>query len=124
MVTEIYIKVLIVIVGYIILLTTSGLLVKFILFRVNHEKNVKDTEIATKEELDVGFIIGKCENILILSFVLFDAYTALALIFAAKTIIRKNEIKNNSLYFLAGTMVNVTYSVMIGIILKGLLGIT
>ena len=124
MVTEIYIKVLIVIVGYIILLTTSGLLVKFILSRVKHEKNVKDTEIATKEELDVGFIIGKCENILILSFVLFDAYTALALIFAAKTIIRKNEIKNNSLYFLAGTMVNVTYSVMIGIILKGLLGIT
>ncbi len=123
MVTEIYIKVLIVIVGYIILLTTSGLLVKFILSRVKHEKNVRDTEIATKEELDVGFIIGKCENILILSFVLFDAYTALALIFAAKTIIRKNEIKNNSLYFLAGTMVNVTYSVMIGVILKGLLGI-
>ena len=70
MVTEIYIKVLIVIIGYIILLTTSGLLVKFILSRVKHEKNVKDTEIATKEELDVGFIIGKCENILILSFVL------------------------------------------------------
>jgi hypothetical protein len=98
-------------------------LVKFVLSRVKHEKSGENTEIATKEELDVGFIIGKCENILILSFVLFDAYTALALIFAAKTIIRKNEIKNNSLYFLAGTMVNVTYSVMIGIILKGLLGI-
>jgi hypothetical protein len=98
-------------------------LVKFVLSRVKHEKRGENTEIATKEELDVGFIIGKCENILILSFVLFDAYTALALIFAAKTIIRKNEIKNNSLYFLAGTMVNVTYSVMIGIILKGLLGI-
>jgi hypothetical protein len=70
MVTEIYIKVLMVIVGYIILLTTSGLLVKFVLSIVKHEKNVKDIEIATKEELDVGFFIGKWENILILSLVL------------------------------------------------------
>lgn len=118
----IYFKVLIVLAGYIILLTTSGLLVKFILSRVKHEKGIKGA-IATQEELDVGFIIGKCENILVLSFVLFDAYTALALIFAAKTIIRQNDIKNNSLYFLAGTMVNVTYSIVIGIIIKGLIGI-
>jgi hypothetical protein len=123
MVNEIYIKALIIIIGYIILLSTSGLLVKFILSRVKHEKGIKGKEIATQEELDVGFIIGKCENILVLSFVLVDAYTALALIFAAKTIIRQNDIKNNSLYFLAGTMVNVTYSIAIGIILKGIIGI-
>ena len=49
------------------------------------------------------------------------SYTALALIFAAKTIIRQNDIKNNSLYFLAGTMVNVTYSIVIRIIINGLI---
>jgi hypothetical protein len=123
MINEIYIKVMIILVGYVFLLSTSGLLVKFILSRVKHEKGAKGSEIATQEQLDVGFIIGKCENILIVSFVLFDAYTALALIFAAKTIIRENEIKNNSLYFLAGTMVNVTYSIVVGIVLKGLIGV-
>jgi small-conductance mechanosensitive channel len=50
MVNVIYIKVLIVLVGYIILLTTSGLLVKFILSRVKHEKGIKGA-IATQEEL-------------------------------------------------------------------------
>ncbi len=61
MVNEIYFRVLIVLLGYIILLTTSGLLVKFILSRVKHEKGIKGA-ISTQEELDVGFIIGKCEK--------------------------------------------------------------
>ena len=71
-----------------------------------------------KDVRDVGFIIGKCENILILTFMLLNAYTALALVFAAKTIVRKEDINKNSLYFLMGTIVNVTYSICFGIILK------
>ncbi|MEG3224053.1 MAG: hypothetical protein BME94_00655 [Methanobacteriales archaeon Met13] len=58
---------------------------------------------------------------MILTFMLLDAYIAIALIFAAKAIIREKDIKNNSLYFLAGTMVNVTYSIMIGALFKVLL---
>lgn len=54
---------------------------------------------------------------------LLDAYIALAIIFAAKTIIREEDIKKNSLYFLAGTMINVTYSIIIGAIIKGLISI-
>ncbi len=46
------------------------------------------------------------------------AYTALALIFAAKTVVRKEDLNKNSLFFLAGTMINVTYSIMIGLIIK------
>jgi len=49
---------------------------------------------------------------------LLNAYTALALIFAAKTVVRKEDIKNNTLYYLAGTMVNVTYSILFSVILK------
>jgi hypothetical protein len=39
---------------------------------------------------------------------LLNIYIALAIIFAAKTIIREEDIKKNSLFFLTGTMVNVT----------------
>ena len=53
----------------------------------------------SKEVLDTGFIIGKCENILILTFMFLDAYTALALIFAAKTIVRREDMSKNSLFF-------------------------
>lgn len=52
-----------------------------------------------------------------------DAYTALAVVFAAKAIVRREDMSKNSLFFLAGTMVNVTYSIMIGLILKILTGI-
>jgi hypothetical protein len=117
---SIIIDLIIVILGYLILLSTSGLIVKFILRRVEHEKG---QEIASKAELDTGFIIGKCENILIVSLVLVNAYTALALIFTAKTIIRAEDIKKNSLYYLAGTMINVTYSIIFGIIIKTLISL-
>ena len=52
---------------------------------------------------------------------LLDAFTAMALIFTAKAIVRAEDMKKKLLYFLAGTMVNVTYSIMIGFILKILL---
>jgi hypothetical protein len=68
---------------------------------------------------DTGVIVGKCENLLIPTLILLDAYTALAIIFTAKTIVRAEDMKSeNTLYFLAGTMINFTYSVSIGIIMK------
>lgn len=110
-------QIVIILVGYLILVGTSGYLIRFILSRAEKGK------IAEKKEWDTGFIIGKCENILILTFILVDAYIALAIIFAAKTIIRQEDIKKNSLYYLAGTMINVTYSILIGVIIKGLINI-
>jgi hypothetical protein len=125
-------NIIIIFAGYSILLLTSGKVLMFILSKVksekqdqknsentsNENKESKNNPLADKKALDTGKIIGKCENILILSLVLAQAYTALALIFAAKTIIREEEIKNNSLYFLAGTMINVTYSILVGLILN------
>ncbi|VVB84160.1 Uncharacterised protein [uncultured archaeon] len=52
-----------------------------------------------------------------------NAYTALALVFTAKSIIRKEDMSKNSLFFLAGTMINVTYSIMIGLAVKFVIGI-
>ncbi len=116
---------LLIIISYLFLLGSSGYLVAFILSRRSHKKLEELAEQSENEEekkkktiFNTGNIIGKCENILILTFMLLDAHTALALVITAKTLIRKEEIEKNSIYFLAGTMVNVSYSVLIGYIVK------
>ena len=101
--------------GYVVLLATSGIVVNYILSKISGEPISRKIG---KEARDTGFIIGKCENLLILTFVILGAYTALSVIFAAKTIVRRDDISKNSLFFLAGTMVNVTYSVVVGLIIK------
>ena len=63
-------------------------------------------------------IIGRCENLLIVTFVLANAYTALALIFAAKSIVRSQAMKERADYFIVGTMVNVTFSIIMGFLIK------
>ena len=110
-----WVTVAILVVGYSVLLCTSGILVNYILSTISKEPISKKIG---KEARDTGFVVGKCENLLILTFMLLDAYTALALVFAAKAIVRKEDMSKNSLFFLAGTMINVTYSIMIGLVTK------
>lgn len=113
-------EIAILVVGYIVLLGTSGKLLNFILAKIS--KDSKHPQI-TKEVKDTGFVVGKCENLLILTFMYLDAYTALALIFAAKAVVRREDMSKNSLFFLAGTMINVTYSIIIGLVVKILIEI-
>ena len=101
--------------GYVFLLLTSGRLVTAALAWADEEYAAEITE----EQRDIGAIVGKSENVLLLTFVLVEAYTALAVIFAAKSIVRREDMKNNSLYYLAGTLVNFTYSVVIGLLVRG-----
>lgn len=108
----------VVLAAYLVLLATSGRVVTHTLALVHTE----DAE-PTKRERDVGAIVGKCENLLTLTFVMLGAYTALAVIFAAKGIIRKEDIEKNSLFYLAGTLVNFTYSVLVGALLLFVTGL-
>ncbi|HEX2535606.1 MAG TPA: hypothetical protein VHK69_17815 [Chitinophagaceae bacterium] len=112
-----------VIVAFALLLGTSGRVIEYILEKVSHRQleevaGADTPEETTKRRLEIGAIIGKCENILILVFLILEAYTAIALVVTAKTIVRKEEIEKNSMYFLAGTMINVSYSVLVGFVLK------
>ena len=109
------IQIAILITGYMILLGTSGIIVNFILSRIS---SVPISQTISKEVRDTGFVVGKCENILLLTFMILEAYTALALVFAAKAIVRREDMSKNSLFFLAGTMINVTYSIMVGLAIK------
>jgi hypothetical protein len=76
------------------------------------------TKTPKKSEIRDGYIIGKCENIIILSFILVGEVTGLALIFAAKNLARVKDIQDNAGFFLAGTMVNFTATLVIAYILK------
>lgn len=111
--------------AFALLLLTSGKVINYILqtFIKKDLQDVADDDnpVAVKERLAAGIIIGKCENILILAFVILEAYTAIAIVITAKTMVRKEEIEKNSMYFLAGTLINVSYSVLVGLILKMLL---
>jgi bacterioferritin-associated ferredoxin len=105
-----------------ILLLTSGKVVEAVLEKVTHkqieEVAAEDKPAEVKRRLEIGSVIGKCENIIILAFLILEAYTAIAIVVTAKTMVRKEEIEKNSMYFLAGTLVNVSYSVLMGFILK------
>ena len=108
----------IVAVGYVILLATSGWVVQTALSWADDDY----AESVTETDRDIGTIVGKTENVLLLTLVLAGAYAALAIIFAAKSIVRSDDMKNNSLFYLAGTLVNVTYSVVVGVVVRLLLG--
>ena len=111
--------------AFILLVTTSGRVINFVLQQVAHkpleEVANEDAPKEIEKRLEIGGIIGKCENILILAFLILEAYTAIAIVVTAKTMVRKEEIEKNSMYFLAGTLINVSYSVLMGFILKMLL---
>lgn len=104
---------LLVVVGsYAFLLATSGVVVTRML------ASATDYEEPSGRERDIGFIVGKAENVLVLTFMLLGAYTALAVVFAAKSIVRREDMKNNSLYYLAGTVVNFTFSILVGAVVR------
>jgi len=105
---------LIIVTGYILTILTSGYPVKFFI-----GSNPEKTKVSEKSSrFDVGAIIGKCENFIILTFTLTSAFTALAVVFTAKSIVRRDDIKRDPKYYLGGTLVNFCYSLLMGFIIK------
>lgn len=73
-------------------------------------------------EDDTGWLIGRLENVLVLTLVLAGEYTALSIVFAAKSWVRREDTASeNTTYYLAGTLTNFTYSVAVGILTLRLL---
>ena len=110
---------LILIVGYVITLLSSSTIVRRVISKIAKE----DFKKISKVTLDTGLIVGLCENILIITFILVEAYTALALVFTAKSIVRSRAMQEKPEYYLVGTMVNITFSILMGFVIKILLSI-
>ena len=96
--------------GLLALAATSGYVVRLSL---RYALGSDYGESIGSEVKDTGFVIGKAENVLVYALILAGAYTALALVFAAKSLVRREDITSgDTTYYLAGTMVNFTYSVV------------
>ncbi|UJF23933.1 hypothetical protein L0B52_06200 [Suttonella sp. R2A3] len=111
--------------AYVIAWQLSNYLIKTLVSTNNHPSSTsvdvnRDGDIDQKDQQIIrnGYIIGKCENLIIVTLVLSDAITGLALIFAAKNLVRQEDIKRNAGFFLVGTMVNFTASLMVAFIAK------
>ena len=101
---------------------TSGLVVHGILHLVPDDCDESD-ELAKERNLTLGTIIGKCENILAVCFILAGEFTGLGLIFAAKSVLRAKDAARDPKYYVAGSLVNFTYSVVVGLAARGLMGL-
>lgn len=78
----------------------------------------KALETDADVEVDTGWLIGRLENVLVLTLVVTGQYTALSIIFAAKSWVRREDTATeNTTYYLAGTLVNFTYSILAGLAL-------
>ena len=108
-------RVVVIALGYTVTLGLSGHLVRF--FVLPPAKPVSPA-IARATRFDSGAVIGKCENILALTFILAGDTTALGLLFAAKSLVRGKEIEKDAPYFLGGFLVNVVWSVLMGYLLR------
>lgn len=65
-----------------------------------------------------GAIIGVLERLLVLTLVLLGQYAAIALIFAAKSIARFEELKDREFaeYYLIGTLSSILFAMLVGIL--------
>ncbi|MDD5530628.1 MAG: hypothetical protein PHX21_11475 [bacterium] len=70
-----------------------------------------------------GATIGVLERILVLTLVLVGQYATIAVIFAAKSITRFEELKHRKFaeYYLIGTLLSILFSIITGIFVKQLL---
>lgn len=110
---------LVVFVAYVVLLATSGRIVRATLRYAKIDPTGGDDDEPT---VDTGRAIGKVENVLVLTLMIMQAYTALGVIFAAKSLVRKDDMSGgDTSYYLTGTLANFTFSIAIGVGLHVLL---
>lgn len=107
-------KIIVIIIGYFTIIL-CGYLIRLILRK--YEVDVSGLKSA-------GMAIGIIERILVLTFVMLNQYTAITIIFAAKSIARFNELKDRKMseYYLIGTLLSITVALITGIIIRFLIG--
>lgn len=85
----------------------SGPFVRWLLERAGQE--------IPPEETNPGRVVGKLEDVLVVSFVMVEAYTALALVFAAKGIVRVEGGREHASYYILGTLANFTWALLVAL---------
>ncbi len=109
-------KISVIISAYIIVSIIGAHFIKLLLRRYEKEVEISGLKGA-------GMVIGIVERVMVLTFVLVNQYTAITVIFAAKSIARFNELKDRKMaeYYLIGTLVSITFALLIGIVVRAIL---
>ena len=104
-----FLKMAMIIVAYLLAIYGGHHFVTFILRRF---------EVVQEEGLEkAGKVIGYLERFLILTFVLYSQYAAIAFIFTGKSIARFESIKKTE-YYLVGTFASFSWAIFWGLMLK------
>jgi hypothetical protein len=107
-------KIILVIAGYLFCFAIGSVVVRLAIKMISPDYKKQ----LGKPILDTGFIIGICESFITITLVLLNQLTSLAIIFTAKSIVRSKKMEEKAEYYLVGTMVNFTFSLLVGIIMK------
>ncbi len=99
--------------AYIIVSIIGAYFIKLMLSR--YEEDVETSGLR-----GAGMAIGIVERVMVLTFVLVNQYTAITVIFAAKSIARFNELKDRKMaeYYLVGTLASITFALLVGIAIR------
>ena len=106
-----------VVAGYAIALAGSGPVVRWFVVPPGTTPPPPDPKVP-RPRYDAGVVIGKCENLLILTMTLLGELDGLSLILGAKTIARIDAIKSNPSYYLGGTLVNLCWSFAVALLIR------
>jgi len=108
---QLYIYLLVWAAAYLLAISLSGVVVRLLL-RLAQVETVSNNQ-------RISSIIGKLENVLVITFVALDAFTGLALIFAAKNLSRMDHRNQKEVnYFFLGTLGNFTWSLLVALAAK------
>lgn len=118
MIEPLWAQALVVLAAYALTLGLSGHLVRFFVLRRDFRPPAPDPG---GPRFAASTVIGKCENLITVTLVLVGQETGLALIFAAKSLVRREEIHDNPGFYLGGTLVNLVWGLIIASVAQALL---
>lgn len=97
--------------SYLLVLGCSGRVVRYIVLPVG----VKPPAAPAGLRFDPSTVIGKCENVITVTFVLAGDVAGIAIVFAAKSLVRSPQIRQNAAFYLGGTLVNLVWGLLIAV---------
>ena len=99
--------------AYIAVSVVGACTIRLMLMR--YEKNIETGGLR-----GAGMAIGIIERVMVLTFVLVDQYTAITIVFAAKSIARFNELEDRNMaeYYLIGTLLSITFAMIVGVVTR------
>lgn len=104
-------KLLVVLLSYALALGLSGRVVRYVVLPIGSRAPLPPPGL----RFDPSTVIGKCENAITVTFVLAGEVAGIAIIFAAKSLVRSPQIRQNAAFYLGGTLVNLVWSLAMAV---------